>query len=193
MAAAAAACRQLSTSSDPLLEHHLVYRLADVCRSKAGKAFAHQPILEDSDESDISMSSSEDDDGDEDIYFNVTVDSQTASAEPVEHDVIRSLCTELRKSMRLRPCVPNNVGGEAMSYADVSTGIQLPWYSCPYKDCSHHSNERAAFLHHVASGVSDRSHSDLFVAIECDGIPWMTRLDYVYGAIQIAERERWPL
>ena len=114
----------------------------------------HQRISDDMGQSDVSMSSSEDDGGDEEIYFNVNVDVKTASAEPVEHDVIRSRCAVLRKSMRQRPCIPVNVGGEPMSYADVASGVQLPLYSCAFKDCLYHSNDRAAFLHHVANGVS---------------------------------------
>ena len=99
---------------------------AGVCCSKAGNAFAQQPILENSDESDISMSSSEDDDGDEDIYSNVTVDPNISSVAPVEHDIIRSRCAVLRKHMRQRPCIPVKVGGEPMTYADVASGVHLP-------------------------------------------------------------------
>ena len=80
-----------------------------------------------------------------------------------------------------------------MTYGDVASGVQLPMYICPFLDCAYHSNDRATSLHHVACGVSDRAHLNIFEAVYKDDLPWMTRLDYVYGAIAIAERERWPL
>ena len=110
----------------------------------------------------------------------------------VEQDIIRSRCLALRQHMRKRPCLPIKSGGESMTYADVSFGGKLPLYTCPYLDCRYSSNERATFLHHVAGGVSDPCHLEMLEVICKDDMSWMTRLDYVYGAAAVAERERWP-
>ena len=48
------------------------------------------------------------------------------------------------------------------------------------------------FLHHIAGGIGDRTHEHEISLICKNDISWMSRLDYVYGAIAIAERERWP-
>ena len=79
-----------------------------------------------------------------------------------------------------------------MSAMDVNTGVRLPLYSCPSTDCSYHSRNRELFLHHVAGGVSDTTHLEMLKQACGDALPWMTRLDYVYGAVAVAERERWP-
>ena len=147
---------------------------------------------DESDGSDISDSASEASDDLEDIYFSVAVDSKIARAEPVEQDIIRNRCAALRKCMRKRPCLPLKEGGGAMTYDDVASGAKLPLYTCPYLDCSYSSNDRATFLHHVAGGVSDRQHIEMLSQICKDDCSWMTTLDYVYGAVAIAERERWP-
>ena len=81
---------------------------------------------------------------------------------------------------------------QAMSYADVSSGTKLPIYSCPYQNCSFHCDDRCRFLHHVAGGVSDSTHRQMLDGLLKVDLPWMNRLDYVYGAVAVAERERWP-
>ena len=44
----------------------------------------------------------------------------------------------------------------------------------------------------MAGGASDVTHLDMVVGICGSDVKWMTRLDYVYGAVARAERERWP-
>lgn len=101
-------------------------------------------------------------------------------------------CVALRRFMRQRPCLPCNRDGSAMSYNDVCSGIRLPLYSCPYIGCSFCTDDRCIFLHHVAGGVSDTTHLDIFEKILTEELDWIGRLDYVYGAAAVAERERWP-
>ena len=49
------------------------------------------------------------------------------------------------------------------------------------------------FIHHIAGGARDRTHASEVSNICKKDIAWMTNLDYVYEAIAIAERERWPM
>eukprot|EP00959_Pyramimonas_sp_CCMP1952_P336660 7049404-Pyramimonas_sp.AAC.1 len=39
----------------------------------------------------------------------------------------------------------------------------------------------------------DRTHASMIREICNNDIPWMTNLGYVYGALAVAERERWPM
>ena len=120
---------------------------AGACSSKACHSFEKQRTQEESDDSEISVSSSEDSDGLEDIFFNVAVDSNVSQNETVEQDIIRNRCAALRTCMRDRPCLPVKDGGEPMIYGDVAAGVQLPMYTCPFLDCAYNSNDRATFLH----------------------------------------------
>ena len=66
-------------------------------------------------------------------------------------------------------------------------------YSCPWRDCSFGTNNRTRFLHRIAGGAADKTHQhDLQTICKNDTI-WMSHLDYVHGAVALAERERWPL
>ena len=162
---------------------------ADAESSKAGNSATNKRKQEESDGSEISESSSEASDGLEEIYFNVAVDPELPQKEPVEQDIIRNRCAALRRCMRERPCLPAKDGGEPMTYVDVASGAKLPLYTCPYLECVYCSNDRATFLHHVAGGVSDRTHFAILDKICKGDLSWMTRLDYVYGAVAVAERE----
>ena len=71
--------------------------------------------------------------------------------------------------------------------------MKLPSYSCPFRNCTYATEDRCSFLHHVAGGASDTTHREQLDALVGDDMPWLTRLDYVYGAVAMAERERWPL
>ena len=94
--------------------------------------------------------------------------------------------------MRRRPCLPEKPHNGEMSAEEVESGLQFPLFSCPYRNCCEQFNNRVTFLHHVAGSKSDSKHLEE-VQYECkDDMPHMTRLDYVYGAAAIAERERWP-
>ena len=118
--------------------------------------------------------------------------AERCPTQAVEKDIVMNRCVQLRKYMRQRPCLPLKSTGEAMTAADVMTGLRLPLYSCPFKDCYFNSSDRTLFLHHVAGGVSDTTHAKMLKTVCRDDLPWMTRLDYVYGAVAIAERESWP-
>ena len=43
-----------------------------------------------------------------------------------------------------------------------------------------------------AGGVSDATHHEEISEICGGDYAWMTRLDYMYVAVAVAERERWP-
>ena len=96
--------------------------------------------------------------------------------------------------MRRRPCLPLNYFGSCLTKDDLQLGVRLPMYSCPFQDCTQHFENREEFLHHVAGGIgdSDRKHYKAIMEVCKDDLPWMTRLDYVYGAIALLERSRWP-
>ena len=95
--------------------------------------------------------------------------------------------------MRIRPTLPLKPQGGTLSASDLDSGMKLPLYSCPFDKCCFHTNDRGAFLHHISGGVKDSTHSLEISKICKDDMPWMTATDYVYGAIGVAERERWPL
>ena len=107
-------------------------------------------------------------------------------------DNVNAVCQKLRKQLRERPTLPVKHNGEPLSAADVATGVRLPLYTCPFINCNFHTNNRPRFLHHVAGGVSDATHKSLYDDICSGGETWLTRLDYISGAVAIAERERWP-
>ena len=143
-------------------------------------------------------SESEEDEGVEEQYFAVRARAEKEDSDPVERDIIESRCRKLRNLMRERPTLPLGPGGAAMTAADLETGMKLPLYSCPFQNnergpCQFHTSDRTAFLHHVAGGAMDRAHAVELQEICKDDISWMTNLDYVHGALSVAERERWPL
>ena len=128
----------------------------------------------------------------DEIFFAVKADETLCAAEPVELDIINARCRNLRRHLRDRPTLPLKSNNEPMSVEDLATGVQLPLYTCPFKACNFHTENRTFFLHHVAGGLSDDTHRSMIEDICGTDLPWMTRLDYVNGAVSVAERERWP-
>ena len=115
--------------------------------------------------------------------------------ERTEDDIIARRCALLRRKLRKRPCAPLDcTGSAALSTDELASGIRLPLFSCPFQGCTFHTDDRALFLHHVAGGVSDETHVQVLreTCGTCEDIPGMTPLEYVSGAVAIAERERWP-
>ena len=56
------------------------------------------------------------------------------------------------------------------------------------------STQRTEFFsHHIAGGAADRTHAAGIVQICGSDLPGITSLDYVCGAISVAEREQWHL
>ena len=140
----------------------------------------------------------------EEQYFSVAADPElcppsweTASLEDrVEDDTIQRRCKMLRRKLRKRPCLPLSTSGSGeMSPHEIASGVRLPLYSCPFEGCAFNTADRALFLHHVAGGVSDTTHLKTLREIcgGCTDIPGVTMLEYVHGAVAIAERERWPM
>ena len=100
--------------------------------------------------------------------------------------------------MRQRPTLPLKADGSSLTATDLESGMKLPLYSCPFQDtnngpCNFHTDDRELFLHHIAGGVKDETHAAEIAQICGQDITWMTNLDYIYKAMAIAERERWPL
>lgn len=91
-----------------------------------------------------SMSDSESSHSDDKDACFFSVKCREPLKDVVEQDVLRARCLVLRKLMRQRPCLPSDC-------CDVESGAKLSIYSCPYKDCCFHSNDRTLFLHHVLS------------------------------------------
>ena len=160
-----------------------------VAQLNGPQPLAGAPFEDASDGTDISDSSSAGCEEVEEIYFNVAVDPNRSEASAVEQDVVKTRCQKLRACMRVRPCLPCKGGTEEMTSEEVSSGNKLPLYSCPYIESVHSSNERKAFLHHVTGGVLDSTHLQMVAGICGSDLKWMTHLDYVYGAVAIAERE----
>ena len=106
-------------------------------------------------------------------------DETLRAAEPVELDIINARCRNLRRHLRDRPTLPLKSNNEPMSVEDLATGVQLPLYTCPFKACDFHTENRTFFLHHVAGGLSDDTHRTMIEDICGTDVPWMTRLDYV--------------
>ena len=147
--------------------------------------------------SSTSESSGEESNEEEELYFACAHDRELCAREPVELDTIRKRCTALRHLLRRRPTLPTKANGECMSKEDLNAGVRLPLYSCPFKGkdgtaCRFHTDDRTAFLHHIAGGVSDATHKAEIEKICGHDMPWLTALDYVQAAVAIAERENWP-
>ena len=141
--------------------------------------------------------SDEEGDGPEELYFAVASDPTLRAEQPVESDIVMQRCQALRKKLRLRPTLPLKANGQPLTIEDLNQGLQLPLYSCPFVDknncgCTFHTTDRVLFLHHIAGGIGDPTHEREISLICKTDISWMSRLDYVYGAIAVAERERWP-
>ena len=134
----------------------------------------------------------------EEQYFAVRSNAANAICMPTEMDVIENRCRELRQLMRERPTLPLKADGAALTASDLETGMKLPLCSCPFRrneygPCHFHTSDRDIFLHHIAGGARDDTHARELAQICKDDISWMTNLDYVYRAMAIAERERWPM
>ena len=111
--------------------------------------------------------------------------------------MIHNRCYQLRQRLRFRPTLPMKANGDCLQVRDLDLGIRIPLYSCPFKTengcaCNFHTSDRTLFIHHVAGGVADETHRQEIENICTPPISWMSNLDYVHGAIAIAERERWP-
>ena len=75
---------------------------------------------------------------------------------------------------------------------DVDSGLYFPLYSCPFKRCYFHTEEREIYMHHIAGGVADATHARAICAI-CDPMtPGRTALCYISEAITLAERDNFP-
>ena len=103
------------------------------------------------------------------------------AASSTPQDIIKIRCEELRELMRERPCLPLKNDGQALTSSDLASGIRLPLYSCPWRDCQFSSADRSLFLHHIAGGTADGTHRDMLMRDYTYDLSWKTYLDYLYG------------
>ena len=96
----------------------------------------------------IESSSSEDeDDADAPLESYFAVAGRTTNTERTEADAIQQRCEALaRRSLRSRPTSPASWENWNLSWTDVESGIRLPLYSCPFRQCYYHTAERQQFL-----------------------------------------------
>ena len=148
-----------------------------------------------SDTSTSSEDSASEDDKD-DCYLAVRCDTSIATT---EQDIICRRCESLAEYLRERPTLPANVldTSEPLDHKDLP--IQLPLYHCPFKGCAKEWESRSDFVAHFLDDYDmetmdqeNAGHGPVIDRICGTDYSWMTRLDYVYGAVSVKERLRWP-
>ena len=102
-------------------------------------------------QSDSSDSSSSESSGCEELYFQVSADESFCAASSTEQDIVQNRCLQLRAFMRERPCLPLRSDGQALTSSDLASGIRLPLYSCPWRDC------------HFCSDIGGKSYYDRWI------------------------------
>ena len=153
-------------------------------------------------ESSDDVSGSEDSDGadaEDELYFSVRhLSEPPPGAITTEMDLVQNRCRRLRELLRLRLDLPLRADGATLAESDLNSGTRLPLCSCPFKGnsrgpCNFHTSDRTVFLHRVAGSARGRACAEEIGDICSADLEWMTNLDYVAGAIAVAERGRWPL
>ena len=141
-------------------------------------------------QSDTSETSLEEEQKEEEIYFSVRAKASGLAA--TEQDLVQRRCQALAESfLRKRPTLPASWEDSEHSFEDTESGIRLPLFSCPFKHCTYHTDDRTAFLLHLG-GVDSSHHAVIKKVCEPTTTPWLKPIDYVYGAIAVRERGQWP-
>ena len=130
-------------------------------------------------------------------YLVVKCDSVEALT---EQDIVLGRCDCLAVShLRNRPTLPCNPDNRDEPIVHEDLPVRLPLYHCPFKGCDNQWDSRSAFEKHVLKdgvdsmqGESQKSHRRDIDRICGTDFSWISRLDYVYGAVAVKERERWP-
>ena len=151
---------------------------------------------EESDATDTGTSSTEEgDDMDAtvpDISYPLRV--TPIGGQVVERDQLMRCSRELATHMRARPTLPASTSDCEQSFDDVESAIRLPLFSCPFRSCTYATDERAAFLSHLASASeTSTSHYNLVSKICSRFFSIASPLHFVYNAISTIERQQIPL
>ena len=110
----------------------------------------------------------------------------------VERDQLMQCSQELSDYLRVRPTLPASTENYEVSFTDVETAIRLPLFSCPFRGCAYATDERAAFLRHLASPTETFGHYALVRNLCGRHFSIASPLDFVYSAISIIERRQIP-
>ena len=70
--------------------------------------------------------------------------------------------------------------------------MRLPLFSCPFRGCAYATDDRAAFLRHLASPAENLGHYALVKNLCGHHFSIASSLDFVYSAISIIERRQIP-
>ena len=110
----------------------------------------------------------------------------------VEPDRWDACCTALARLLRDRPTLPADASEPGRSMVDVETPWRLPLYSCPFKQCTFHTDERQQFLEHLGTSTGASPHYAQIRA-HCEPCLGVAEpLDCVYRAIALLEQDRIP-
>ena len=110
-----------------------------------------------------------------------------------EQDELKQCAEKLAVHLRSRPTLPARYDNPSESFQDVSSGIRLPLYSCPFKNCVFHSDHRIAFLKHLSADEPSSPHRKILRETCGQWLHNMTSLDFVYKAVSILEQKQIPL
>ena len=69
------------------------------------------------------------------------------------------------------------------------TGVRLPLYSCPFRQCV--TDDRPEFLLHIG-GANSPHRATIDEVCPAKTVTKVRRVDYVLGAISYWERQQWP-
>ena len=139
------------------------------------------------------MSSSEDEDSQgEPQFFDLRYNETICNQESTEQDEDLCCCERIRETLlRSRVTLPLSTIGREHTSLELDTGKRLPNYTCPFKGCCFHTQDRQLFMHHIGGGVRDCTHHAELLAI-CGNNSRHSFLDLVMEASAQAERRRWP-
>ena len=152
-----------------------------------------QRDCEDEDQSSSSSAPSDGDDADNlgaNLVYPLPV--KLIGGQAVERDQLMQCSQELSDHLRARPTLPASVENHEVSFADVGTAIRLPLFACPFRGCASASDERGAFLRHLASPTDTNGHYALVRDICGRHFSIARPLDFVYSAMSIIERRQIP-
>ena len=110
----------------------------------------------------------------------------------VEPDRWDACCTALARLLRDRPTLPADASEPGRSMVDVETPWRLPLYSCPFKQCTFHTDERQRFLEHLGTSTGASPH---YAQIRAHCEPCLSvaePLDCVHRAVALLEQDRIP-
>ena len=71
--------------------------------------------------------------------------------------------------------------------------MRLPKFSCPFRSCAFHTEERAAFLQHLVwEGSQHQQAIAAIVAASGTSNSWVDTFAYLHGAMTAIEQKQWP-